>query len=142
MSASTRTLYIAMYEYTSDTDEPIHLYINRKSYESSVTETTKVGSTEVWYVINHPLHIHLGLFKVLDQTKLVKEEEFKSCMTKLNNAIKCHVEKYARGKKLEVVAQERGWKNVYKMSPGFVTKIVVKFSYIHTNAYKFLYSCI
>ncbi|KAF7808776.1 multicopper oxidase LPR2-like [Senna tora] len=139
LSSVSRTRYIAMYEYTTDADEPTHLYLNAKPYEAPATETPKVGSTEVWYVINltddnHPLHIHLGLFKVLDQTELLKPEEFKACMDKYNDAIKCHVDKHARGKKQVVPAHERGWKNVYKMMPQFVTKIVVRFSYIHTNA--------
>ncbi|KAJ1402906.1 Multicopper oxidase, type 1 [Sesbania bispinosa] len=139
LSSVSHTRYVAMYEYTSDIDEPTHLYLNGKPYEAPATETPKQGSTEVWYVINltednHPLHIHLGLFKVLDQTELEKSDEFKDCMMKLNDAIKCHVDKYARGKKEEVPAHEKGWKNVFKMRPGFVTKIVVRFSYIHTNA--------
>ncbi|RDX83783.1 Multicopper oxidase LPR1, partial [Mucuna pruriens] len=140
LSSATYTRYVAMYEYTSDIDEPTHLYLNGKPYEAPVTETPKEGSTEVWYVINltednHPLHIHLGLFKVLDQTELVKQklDEFKECMMKINDAVKCHVEKYARGEKVEVPAHERGWKNVFKMIPGHVTKIAVRFSYIHTN---------
>ncbi|KAK7280348.1 hypothetical protein RJT34_25411 [Clitoria ternatea] len=138
LSGVSRTRYIAMYEYTSDIDEPTHLYLNGKPYDAPVTETPKEGSTEAWYVINltednHPLHIHLGLFKVLDQTKLLKQDEFKECMMKINDAVKCHVEKYARGEKVEVPDHEKGWKNVYKMMPGHVTKIVVRFSYIHTN---------
>ncbi|CAL0300339.1 unnamed protein product [Lupinus luteus] len=134
-----QTRYIAMYEYASSTDEPTHLYLNGKPFNAPVTETPKVGSTEVWYVINltednHPLHIHLGLFKVLDQTQLVQLKEFKNCMTELNDAIKCNIGNYTRGQKVSVPDHEKGWKNVYKMSPGFVTKIVVRFSYIHTNA--------
>ncbi|XP_024995613.1 multicopper oxidase LPR2-like [Cynara cardunculus var. scolymus] len=139
LSEVTKTRYIAMYEYTSATDEPTHLYINALSYEDPVTEQPKVGSTEIWNVINltednHPLHIHLGLFRVLDQTNITNIEEFKECMTKINNAKKCHIEKYARGRKLSVVPYEKGWKNVYKMNPGYITKILVKFAYIHTNA--------
>ncbi|TXG60449.1 hypothetical protein EZV62_015022 [Acer yangbiense] len=138
LSSASQTRYIAMYEYTSATDEPTHLYINGKSYDDVVTETPKIGTSEVWNVINltedtHPLHIHLGLFVVLKQTMLVKVEEFKECMTKFNDAIKCQVSKYARGKKMEVPAHEKGWKNVYKMTPGYVTKILVRFSYIHSN---------
>ncbi|XP_027364999.1 multicopper oxidase LPR1-like isoform X2 [Abrus precatorius] len=138
LSSVSRTRYIAMYEYTSDVDEPTHLYLNGKPYEAPVTETPKQGSTEVWHVINltednHPLHIHLGLFKVLDQTALLKPYEFKECMMKINDAVKCHVDKYARGKKVEVPAHEKGWKNVFKMMPGHVTRIAVRFSYIHTN---------
>jgi FtsP/CotA-like multicopper oxidase with cupredoxin domain len=127
-----------MYEYTSDIDEPTHLYINGKPFDEPVTETPRAGTSEIWNVINltednHPLHIHLGLFKVIDQTKLVKEEEFKACMLKLNDAIKCKIDKHARGDKIEVPAHEKGWKNVYKMTPGFVTKILVRFAFIHSN---------
>lgn len=139
LSSATVKRYISMYEYTSPADEPTHLYLNGKPYDAPATEIPKVGTSEVWYVINltednHPLHIHLGLFVALDQTELVNVEEFKSCMTKMNDAIKCQISKYARGKKIEVPAHEKGWKNVYKMSPGCVTKILVRFSYIHTNA--------
>ncbi|KAL8470955.1 hypothetical protein ACS0TY_033505 [Phlomoides rotata] len=138
VSSASITRYISLYEYTSDTDEPVHLYINGLPYEAPATETPKVGSTEIWYVINltednHPLHVHLGLFVALEQTELVDLEKFKKCMLKVNDAMKCGVGKYARGKKIEVAAHEKGWKNVYKMMPGYVTKIVVKFSYIHSN---------
>lgn len=139
LSSVARTRYIAMYEYTSPIDEPTHLYINGKSYDDPVTETPKTGTSEVWNVINltednHPLHIHLGLFKVLDQIEIVNVDEFKECMMKYNDAIKCEVGKYARGEKVEVQAHEKGWKNVYKMTPGYLTKIFVRFSYIHSNA--------
>ncbi|KAJ0095065.1 hypothetical protein Patl1_15282 [Pistacia atlantica] len=130
LSSASQTRYIAMYEYTSDIDGPTHLYINGKSFEQPATETPKAGTNEVWNVINltednHPLHIHLGLFVVLDQTELVNLEEFKTCMTKLNNAIMCHISKYASGKKIEVPTHEKGWKNLYKIIPGYVTKILI-----------------
>ncbi|GFQ04559.1 multicopper oxidase lpr1 [Phtheirospermum japonicum] len=138
VSTASVTRYIALYEYTSKIDEPTHLYINGMSFEDPVTETPKAGSTEIWNVINltednHPLHIHLGLFVALDQTELLDVDNFRECMLKNNNATECHMEKHARGKKEEVSAHEKGWKNVYKMMPGYVTKILVKFSYIHTN---------
>ncbi|XP_047341728.1 multicopper oxidase LPR2-like [Impatiens glandulifera] len=138
LSSASRTRYIAMYEYTSAIDEPIHLYINGKPYEAPTTEIAKVGATEIWNIINltednHPLHIHLGLFVVLDQTTLVDLDEFKECMIKKNDAIKCHVDKYTRGKKLKVLPHEKGWKNVYKMIPGVVTKILLRFALIHSN---------
>ncbi|KAG9139252.1 hypothetical protein Leryth_011266 [Lithospermum erythrorhizon] len=37
------------------------------------------------------------------------------------------------GKRAEVPAHEKGWKNVFKMMPGHVTKIFVRFSFIHSN---------
>ncbi|KAH1098038.1 hypothetical protein J1N35_014959 [Gossypium stocksii] len=95
---ATQTRYIAMYEYTSDTGETTHLYINGKPYEALATETPKAGTSEIWNVINltednHPMHIHLAVFTVLDQTELVKAEEFKACMSKMNDAIKCEISK-------------------------------------------------
>ncbi|KAL2904732.1 Multicopper oxidase LPR1 [Bienertia sinuspersici] len=138
LSSTSQTRYISMYEYTSKTDEPTHLLINGLSFDAPVTETPKVGSTEIWYVINltednHPLHVHLGLFKVLKQTHLLDFDKFHDCMVKINDAQKCNVHSHARGYKLPVPKHERGWKNVYKMSPGYMTMIYVRFSYIHVN---------
>lgn len=137
-ATSVVTRYIALYEYTSAIDEPTHLYINGLPYESPATETPKVGATEIWNVINltednHPLHIHLGMFRVLDQTELVKVEEFKECMLRCNDAVACDVDGYAVGRKTEVPGHEKGWKNVFKLMPGHITKIFVRFSYIHSN---------
>ncbi|KAK9091707.1 hypothetical protein Sjap_024884 [Stephania japonica] len=137
-STISTTRYISMYEYTSGTGEPTHLYINGKSYDEPATEIVKVGSTEIWDVINltadnHPLHVHLGLLGVLDQRELVNVEEFKACMMKMNDAMKCHVENYARGDIVQAAEHERGWKNVVKMSPGFLTRVVVRFAFIHSD---------
>ncbi|KAL8196401.1 hypothetical protein R6Q57_024696 [Mikania cordata] len=117
LSEVSKTRYIAMYEYTSPIGEPTHLYINAKSYDDPVTEKPKVGSIEIWNVINltgdnHPLHIHLGLFRVLDQTNITDIDTFTRCMNKLNDAEKCEIEKYAVGAKLGVEAYENGWKNI------------------------------
>lgn len=127
------TRYITMYEYTSATDEPTHLLLNNKTYDDPVTETPKSGNSEIWYIINltddnHPLHIHLGLFTVLEQREILDLDKFKDCMAKQNNAVLCDLEKHGKGKSVDVPKYERGWKNVFKMMPGYVTKIFVKFS--------------
>ncbi|GAB4828788.1 Leucine permease transcriptional regulator [Ancistrocladus abbreviatus] len=139
VSTSVRTRYITFYEYLSNSGDPTHLYINAVPFEAPVTETPKVGSNELWYVINltednHPLHIHLALFSALNQTQLVDFDAFKSCMFQYNDAVRCNISDHARGNVVDVPAQEKGWKNVFKMMPGFVTAILVRFSYIHTNA--------
>lgn len=140
LSSVSPTRYITMMGFGgTEKGNPTHLYLNSKPYEFPVTETPEEGSTEVWYVINltmanHPFHIHLGLFKALDQTELVNFGDLNDCARKHDDVSECHVEEYARGKKIEVRAHERGWKVVYKMAPKSLTKIVVKFGYIHTNA--------
>ncbi|KAG1334806.1 multicopper oxidase LPR2 [Cocos nucifera] len=126
------TRYIAMYEYESATGEPTHLYLNGLSFLERATETPREGSSEVWHVINltddnHPLHIHLALFVVLEQRELVDLDGFKNCMMRLNDAIKCRVGDHARGRRYTVPRYERGWKNVFKMRPGCATRILVRF---------------
>ncbi|XP_051122245.1 multicopper oxidase LPR1-like isoform X2 [Andrographis paniculata] len=138
-STASVTRYIGFFEYSSNTGEPTHMYINAKPFEAPATEMPKVGATEIWNVINltednHPLHIHLGLLAALEQVELVDLESFKECMLKVNDAVRCRVKEHARGKKIQVPAQERGWKNVYKMMPGYLTKILVRFSHIHSNS--------
>uniref|UniRef100_A0A0C9S805 TSA: Wollemia nobilis Ref_Wollemi_Transcript_12520_2257 transcribed RNA sequence n=1 Tax=Wollemia nobilis TaxID=56998 RepID=A0A0C9S805_9CONI len=133
------TRYITMYEYESATGEPTHLFFNGLSYGDRVTETPKQGTSEIWHVINltddnHPLHIHLGLFVVVKQTRLLGLDEFQDCMIKKNDALKCKIDEHAKGKSFAAPRNERTWKNVFKMRPGFMTTILVKFSLLHTDA--------
>ncbi|PKU68676.1 multicopper oxidase LPR2 [Dendrobium catenatum] len=135
-AAATR--YIAMFEYESATGEPTHLYINGKPYDAPVTETPRSGTSEVWHVINltddnHPLHIHLGLFVVLEQRELVEVEKLKDCMMRINDVDKCRLKDHAKGRTDPVPAHEKGWKNVFKMQPGFVTRILVRFAMLRSE---------
>lgn len=136
---AVKTRYVAMYEYKSSTDEPTHLYLNGKPYDDPITETPRAGTTEIWNVINltednHPFHIHLGLFVTLEQRDLVGVDDLRDCMLRWNDPYKCNVSEHARGKQIPVQSHESGWKNVYKMSPGNLTKILVRFSLLHVDA--------
>jgi FtsP/CotA-like multicopper oxidase with cupredoxin domain len=131
---ATLTRHITMYEYTKNgTDEPTHLYLNALSYMDPVTETPREGSSEIWDVINltddnHPLHVHLAVFAVLEQRSLRRVDEFKDCMTRRNDARACGIERHLAGGKRHVAPrQERGWKNVFKVRPGAVTRLLVRF---------------
>uniref|UniRef100_A0A0E0FFN0 Plastocyanin-like domain-containing protein n=1 Tax=Oryza nivara TaxID=4536 RepID=A0A0E0FFN0_ORYNI len=125
--------YIVMYEYEdAATGNPTHLYINGKRLEDPATETPRPGTTEVWEVINltpdnHPLHLHLATFQATRVRGLVDEDAFKGCMTKLNDAVRCNVSRHAVGEEVAVPEHEKGWKNVVKIAPGYMTTIVVKF---------------
>ncbi|XP_038985592.1 LOW QUALITY PROTEIN: multicopper oxidase LPR1 homolog 4-like [Phoenix dactylifera] len=133
------TRYITMYEYTSATGSPTHLYINGKRFEDPVTETPTSGTTELWNVINltgdnHPLHIHLGVFQAIKVQELVDLTTFKNCMTAINDAVKCNVAGHAVGKVVPVPAEhEKTWKNVVKIDPGYMTSVVVAFKLVETN---------
>ncbi|GJN37606.1 hypothetical protein PR202_gb26580 [Eleusine coracana subsp. coracana] len=137
--------YIVMYEYDDPaTENPTHLYINGKRPDDPATETPRVGSTETWEVINltpdnHPLHLHLAAFQAVRVVEVVDADEFKRCMTRVNDAVKCHVERHvAGGEEVGVPEHERTWKNVVKVAPGTVTTVVVKFVMVETGgAYPF-----
>lgn len=131
-AATTRR--ITMYEYTRNgTDEPTHLFLNARSYMDPVTETPREGTSEIWDVINltddnHPLHLHLALFAVLEQRSLRRVDEFRDCMKRRNDAPACGLDRHLAGGRRHVVPrQERGWKNVFKVRPSAVTRILVRF---------------
>lgn len=133
-----QTRYITLYEYESASGEPTNLLLNGLPFLAPVTETPRQGTSELWHIINltddnHPIHIHLGLFFVLKQTKLLKLEEFKSCMQKKNNAVGCDIEKHAKGRVIAAPANEKTWKNVFKMRPGFMTTILLRFSLLDSH---------
>ncbi|TVU22117.1 hypothetical protein EJB05_31799, partial [Eragrostis curvula] len=136
--------YIVLYEYDDPASgNPTHLYINGKRLEDPATETPRPGTTEVWEVINltpdnHPLHLHLAAFQAVRAVELVNQDEFKQCMTRLNDAAKCDVGRHAVGEAVAVPEHERTWKNVVKIAPGYMTTVVVKFMMVDTGrAYPF-----
>ena len=61
-------------------------------------------------------------------------EEFKSCMQKKNDVVVCNIEKHAKGGlMISPTANEKTWKNVFKMQHGFMTTIVVRFSLLDSQ---------
>ncbi|KAL6847815.1 hypothetical protein ACP4OV_021943 [Aristida adscensionis] len=131
---AVRTRRITMYEYTKNgTDAPTHLYLNARSYMEPVTETPMEGTSEIWEVINltddnHPLHVHLAVFAVLEQRSLRRVDAFRECMVRRNDARACELGRHlAGGKRHAVPRQERGWKNVFKVRPSAVTRMLVRF---------------
>lgn len=136
---AARRRYIVLYEYEDEaTGDPTHLYINGKRLEDPATETPRPGSTEVWEVINltqdnHPLHLHLATFQAVRARELDGLEEFKHCMERLNDAVRCDVGRHAVGEEVAVPEHERTWKNVVKIAPGFMTTVVVKFLMVDTG---------
>ncbi|KAL3748881.1 hypothetical protein ACJRO7_010032 [Eucalyptus globulus] len=137
MAKTTR--YITLYEYLTPAGTSTHLYINGLRFEDPVTETPRVGTTEIWEVINltgdnHPFHMHLAAFQAVKIQQLVDLAGFTSCMTQLNDAIKCNITGHATGPLVDVPLTERTWKNVVKMAPGYKTTLVVQF-FVVDDAY-------
>ncbi|KAL3748879.1 hypothetical protein ACJRO7_010030 [Eucalyptus globulus] len=133
------TRYITLYEYLTPAGTSTHLYINGLRFEDPVTETPRVGTTEIWEVINltgdnHPFHMHLAAFQAVKIQQLVDLAGFTSCMTQLNDAISCNITGHATGPLVDVPLTERTWKNVVKMAPGYMTTLLVQF-FVVDDAY-------
>lgn len=57
---------------------PLEVLVNNTNYMASVTELPRVGSTELWEIINltadaHPMHTHLVQFQVLNRESLTPD---------------------------------------------------------------------
>ena len=70
-TAAVRVRDLLLLERASAQDNPVEALINTH-YRQPVTETPRVGSTEIWRIINttedaHPIHLHLVQFQILDR---------------------------------------------------------------------------
>jgi spore coat protein A len=96
------------------------MLLDNKQWDAPITENPKLGSTEIWYLINltpdtHPIHLHLIHFQILDRRNF-------------------DVEKYNKEKTIHYTGpanlpepQERGWKDTVRANPNQVTRIIMKF---------------
>ncbi|WP_066496579.1 multicopper oxidase family protein [Abyssisolibacter fermentans] len=97
------------------------LLLDGKRWDDPITIKPKLGSIEVWNLINlanstHPIHIHLVNFQIL------RRQPF-------------DVEYYKKTGKILVTGQavlpelnERGWKDTVRANPGEITTIIMRFA--------------
>jgi spore coat protein A len=106
-------------------DEPVTLKLEDKGYRDPVTLNPKVGTTEIWRLINttgdtHPIHLHLVQFQVLDR------QSFKVSEYLANGTLKL------RGQPKPPNANELGWKDTVQVDPGDVVSIIARFDRVGT----------
>nr|WP_029329158.1 multicopper oxidase [Lentibacillus jeotgali] len=96
------------------------LLLNNKKWVDPVTETPKLGSTEVWSFINvtnftHPIHIHLIQFQVLDRQPFDLDRYNKDGNIMFT------------GPQEPPKANEKGWKDTVAAPAGQFTRVIAKF---------------
>ncbi|THU44578.1 hypothetical protein C4D60_Mb02t08850 [Musa balbisiana] len=79
---------------------------------------------------DYPPHPHLATSQA---NKVVDLAAFSSCMTVKGDASRCNVGAHAVGRELPVPDQEKTWKNIVKMEPGYMTTVVVAFKLVAAN---------
>ncbi|HWB96653.1 MAG TPA: multicopper oxidase domain-containing protein, partial [Bryobacteraceae bacterium] len=108
----------------SDSDDPTAprtpMRLNGLPWSAPVTENPRLGSVEIWSLVNltddaHPIHLHLVRFQILDRRPF-------DVFTYLNDGKLRYT-----GAAVPPDANELGWKDTARAAPGMVTRIIIRF---------------
>lgn len=118
---------------------PVGAFLNGMSFhDGEATELPTLGTTELWEIVNmtgdtHPIHLHLVQFQLLNRQKINAKKYDKAFMM-ANPVIPAETYTpvapgpYLQGGKIQPDPNERGWKDTFRMNPGEVTRILVRFA--------------
>jgi FtsP/CotA-like multicopper oxidase with cupredoxin domain len=118
---------------------PLGALLNGMTFhDSPITEYPTLGATEMWEIVNltgdaHPIHIHLVQFQLLNRQR-VNVAKYQAAFDEANpelptdDYVPVPVGPYLKGKPYPADANERGWKDTFRMNPGEVTRILVRFA--------------
>ena len=130
-TSATITRTITLNEYVDKIGNSMLMLLNHKRWHEPVSETPRLGATEIWEFVNltedtHPMHLHLVRFQILDRRVF-------------------DVFAYRNNKGLRYLsaaapppANELGWKDTVQCPPGSITRIIAQF-----DGYpgRYLYHC-
>jgi len=119
-SSAARTRLLTIDEYDDCLAEPMLMLLDGKRWHDPVSETPKLGSTEIWSLLNltedtHPIHLHLVRFQVLDRRPFDVDQYVDSRTLRY------------LGPALPPPPHERGWKDTAQVPPGMLTRFIVRF---------------
>ena len=119
-SAAVRTRTFTLNEFMDPKTRVMLMLLNSQYWHDPVTEKPTLDTVEIWSLINttqdnHPIHLHLVRFQILDRRAF-------------------DVDDYLNYKKFEYLGDagppepnERGWKDTVQAHPETVTRIIVPF---------------
>ncbi len=119
-ASAVTTRVLTLGEADDKQGNPTTMLLNNTHWDMPVTENPKLGSTEIWHLLNftddsHPIHLHLVRFQILDRRSFEPEA-------------------YYHGGKIQFIGDpvppapnEAGWKDTVQAHPGMVTRIIAKF---------------
>jgi spore coat protein A len=117
--SASKSRYLTLNDSMDQYGRPLML-LDNKQWDDPISENPKLGSTEIWYLINlspdsHPIHLHLVEFQVLDRRGF-------------------NVDKYNKEKTIHYTGPaippeplEHGWKDTVRADPKQVTRMIMKF---------------
>lgn len=119
-STASHARILTIDEYADCVAEPMLMLLDGKHWHEPVSEKPRLGSTEIWSLVNltsdtHPIHLHLVRFQILDRRPF-------------------DVDTYLESKTLRYTGpaqppppHEAGWKDTAQVYPGMVTRFIIRF---------------
>jgi spore coat protein A len=119
-ATAVHTRRLTLDERMDDVQRSLGMLLNNTPWHMPVTETPRLGTTEIWEFVNltddsHPIHLHLVRFQILDRRRFDRFQ-FQSQGTLRFT-----------GPAQPPEAHESGWKDTVRADPGVVTRILVPF---------------
>jgi spore coat protein A len=119
-SSAIRSREMTLNEFDGDNGDPMVMLLNRKHWVDPVTEIVKLGTTEIWSLVNltediHPIHLHMVRFQILDRQSFAVD------------SFLAEGKVVATGDLHPPAKHELGWKDVVQCPPDTVTRIIVPF---------------
>jgi len=119
-STAVVTRRLTLDESLSPVAESTGMLLNKTPWHMPVTETPRLGSIEIWELVNltddtHPIHLHLVRFQILDRRRF-------DAFQYMNAGTLRYV-----GPLMPPEANELGWKDTVRVNAKTVTRIIVPF---------------
>jgi spore coat protein A len=119
---AARSREMTLNEFKDPAGNPSVMLLNRTPWHMPVTETVKLGSSEIWSFVNltddtHPIHLHHVRFQVLDRRSFDRDVYLLQNATLRFN-----------GFPTPPNLNEDGWKDVVQCPPNVVTRIHISFA--------------
>jgi len=110
---------------------PAMLTLSGRHWNDPITETPRVGSVEVWEIMNlandlHPIHLHLIQFQLLNR-QAFNVEAYQMALDQAPFPIPDPAP-YLYGKPMAPPPEEAGWKDTVVHMVGTVTRIVTRWA--------------
>jgi spore coat protein A len=118
--SATLTRTLTLNEYHDPARSRMLMLLGGKRWHDPVTERPRLGSAEVWNLMNltedtHPIHLHLVRFRVLDRQRFDADEFLSTGKLTL------------LGAPIRPAPAEAGWKDTVRADAGLMTRILVRF---------------
>jgi len=119
-SVAVTTRRLTLDELLNDVQHSMGMLLNNTPWHMPITEKPKLGTTEIWELVNltddsHPIHLHLVRFQILDRRRIDTFDYQSKGTLRFMGPVQ------------PPEAHESGWKDTVRADPGMVTRILVPF---------------